>query len=231
MTMKLSKSWHDRLLDEIQSSYIQNLKDFLRKEKERGYTIYPPAPKVFSAFSYVPFEEIKVVIMGQDPYHGAHQAHGLCFSVQKNIPIPPSLKNIYLELQSDLGIPPAKHGCLERWAEQGVLLLNATLTVRAGQPRSHYGKGWETFTDQVIAKLCAREDPLVFLLWGKSAKEKCENILNNQKHPHVILTASHPSPYSAMGFFGCRHFSKTNEYLKKWKKPPIDWRIPPLGDE
>lgn len=227
MTIKLAKSWHNKLEDEIKKPYVQELKAFIQKEKEAGYTIYPPLPSIFNAFSHTSFDEVKVVIMGQDPYHGAHQAHGLSFSVQKGIPIPPSLKNIYKELKNDLDIPEATHGCLESWAKQGVLLLNATLTVRAGNPRSHYGMGWESFTDKVIEKLCEREDPLVFLLWGKSAKEKCENILNLKKHPHVILTAAHPSPYSATGFLGCRHFSKTNEYLEKWGKKVINWRIDP----
>jgi len=188
-------------------------------------TVYPHETLVFNAFRQTPFEKVKVVIMGQDPYHGAHQAHGLSFSVQKGMTIPPSLRNIYKEMEEDLGIRPANHGNLEKWASQGVLLLNATLSVQARSPRSHYGKGWETFTDSVIHALCMRADPLVFILWGKSAKEKCENILNQVKHPHVVLQSAHPSPYSAPKFFGCRHFSKTNEYLKKWEKTPIDWDL------
>lgn len=225
MVMKLEKGWHEALKEELSKPYIQNLKSFLEEEKKRGVTVYPPESHVFNAFRQTPYDEVKVVIMGQDPYHGAHQAHGLCFSVQKGIKTPPSLKNIYNEMQSDLGIPLANHGSLEKWSKQGVLLLNATLTVQAGRPRSHYGKGWETFTDSVIHHLCQKKDPLVFILWGKSAKEKCENILNPLDHPHVVLTAAHPSPYSVTQFYGCRHFSKTNEYLKKWGKTPIDWAL------
>ncbi|CCB87940.1 uracil-DNA glycosylase [Simkania negevensis] len=225
MVMTLEKGWHQALDEELKKPYIQALKTFLSEEKKRGITVYPPEPYVFNAFRQTPFDQVKVVIMGQDPYHGAHQAHGLCFSVQHGINPPPSLKNIYREMQDDLGIPPAHHGNLEKWAKQGVLMLNATLTVQAGNPKSHYGRGWETFTDAVIWRLCQRQDPLVFILWGKSAKEKCENILSQTNHPHVVLKAAHPSPYSATEFFGCRHFSKTNEYLKKWGKTPIDWAL------
>lgn len=225
MAMMMEKKWHKALSEETKKPYIRELKSFLEEEKRQGVTIYPPDSLVFNAFRQTPFDQVKVVIMGQDPYHGAHQAHGLCFSVQKGIAIPPSLKNIYKEMQDDLGILPANHGNLEKWAKQGVLLLNATLTVRAGKPRSHYGKGWETFTDAVIYRLCLRQDPLVFILWGKSAKEKCESIFFSVKHPHAVLKAAHPSPYSATQFFGCRHFSKTNEFLKKWGKTPIDWAL------
>jgi len=224
MVMKIEKSWFNRLQKEIQKPYVQSLKEFLEKDR-KSYTIYPPPNLVLNALKQTPFEKVKAVIMGQDPYHGAHQAHGLSFSVQKGIPTPPSLKNIYKEMEADLGIPPANHGSLENWAKQGVLLLNATLTVRAGNPRSHYGKGWEMFTDAIIRALCEREDPLVFILWGKSAKEKCENILLQINHPHLVLTSAHPSPYSATGFFGCRHFSKANAALKKWGKTPIDWKL------
>ncbi|MGE0670996.1 MAG: uracil-DNA glycosylase, partial [Parachlamydiales bacterium] len=169
---------------------------------------------------------VKVVIMGQDPYHGVGQAHGLSFSVPCGVRCPPSLKNIFAELKDDLNIPISQDGCLSKWAKQGVLLLNATLTVRAGEPRSHYGKGWERFTDAIVSKLIQRDDPIVFILWGKSAQEKCENILQHEKKGHAVLTAAHPSPYSAhSGFFGCRHFSKTNKFLEKWGKAPIDWRL------
>lgn len=225
MSMMIEKSWFEVLKDEIQKPYIQSLKGFLDKEWSSGVTIFPPKELIFNAFRNTPFESVKVVIVGQDPYHGMHQAHGLCFSVQKGIPVPPSLKNIYKEMEQDLGIPPASHGCLESWAKQGVLMLNATLTVRAGQPKSHYGQGWEMFTDAVIQKLCDREDPIVFILWGRSAKEKCENILNIRRHPHAVLTAAHPSPFSATQFFGCRHFSQTNAALEKWGKSPIDWKV------
>ncbi|HSW86790.1 MAG TPA: uracil-DNA glycosylase [Rhabdochlamydiaceae bacterium] len=186
--------------------------------------MYPPEPMVFHAFSHTPFANVKVVIVGQDPYHGTGQAHGLSFSVPCGMPPPPSLKNIFKELIDDVKIAPPKQGCLSCWARQGVLLLNATLTVRDGEPKSHYGKGWEQFTDAVISRLIEREDPVVFLLWGKSAQEKCHQILN-KKSNHAVLTASHPSPYSATGFFGCRHFSKANSFLEKWDKTPIDWSV------
>ncbi len=223
--MLLEKSWHDFLKEEINKPYIFELKKFLEEEKRRGKKIFPPENEVFNAFKQTPCNQVKVVLMGQDPYHGEGQAHGLCFSVQKGVPLPPSLKNIYQEMSQDIGIPPANHGCLLNWSKQGVLLLNATLTVRKGEPRSHYGKGWETFTDGVIRKLCQRKEPLVFVLWGKSAREKCENILNTLNHPHAILTSAHPSPYSAANFFGCHHFSKTNKLLQKWGKDPINWSL------
>ena len=223
--MKLEKQWFELLEEEIRKPYIQELKKFLDEEKGRGYPIYPEESMVFRAFLKTPYDRVKVVIVGQDPYHGAGQAHGLSFSVLKGVSVPPSLKNIYKELALDLDLPIPNHGCLEPWAEQGVLLLNATLTVRAGNPRSHYGKGWEAFTDAVIAKLCQRKDPIVFLLWGKSAREKCDKVLSVTKHPHAVLSCAHPSPYSAAGFLGCRHFSKTNAYLKEWGKSPINWRL------
>jgi uracil-DNA glycosylase len=198
----------------------------LLEEKELGHPIYPPEPLVFHAFLQTPFSSVKVVIMGQDPYHGAGQAEGMSFSVPCGIPLPPSLKNIFIELEKDLGIPPSTTGSLTPWAKQGVLLLNATLTVREKEPKSHYGKGWEQFTDAVIRTLVEREDPIVFLLWGKSAQEKVEHIVKEGKTHHAILVAAHPSPYSAYsGFFGCRHFSKVNELLAKWKKPTIDWSL------
>lgn len=223
--MLIEKSWHDSLKEEINKPYILDLKKFLEEERIKGEKIFPPENEVFNAFKQTPYDQVKVVLMGQDPYHGEGQAHGLCFSVQKGVALPPSLKNIYKEMEQDIGIPPANHGCLLNWSKQGVLMLNATLTVRKGQPKSHYGKGWELFTDGVIRKLCQRKEPLVFILWGKSAKEKCENILNTMDHPHAILTSAHPSPYSAANFFGCRHFSKTNELLQKWGIPPINWSL------
>lgn len=225
MMIKMERSWHQRMEQELKKPYIQELKDFLKKEKSNKSIVYPEESHVFHAFTKTPFEKVNVVIMGQDPYHGPGQAHGLSFSVPEGVAIPPSLKNIFKELQEDLQISPPICGCLTYWASQGVLLLNATLTVRESEPRSHYGKGWERFTDAVIEKLAEREDPLVFLLWGKSAQEKCLHLLNLQKNPHLILTAAHPSPYSASGFLGCRHFSKTNAFLEKSGKKPIDWDL------
>jgi uracil-DNA glycosylase len=222
MNMKLEKSWYEKLKEEINQPYIQELKDFLEQEKKEGKTIYPPEPLIFNAFLQTPFNKVKVVIMGQDPYHGPGQAHGLSFSVLPGITPPPSLKNIYKELETDLGIPRASSGCLTSWAQQGVLLLNATLTVRAGEPKSHYGKGWERFTDAVIDILAKRPDPVVFLLWGKSAQEKCHKVLGTH---HAVFQSAHPSPYAADKFFGCRHFSKANDFLKKNGKEPVDWTV------
>ena len=226
MAMKLEKSWRIALSHEIEKPYIQILRDFLEKEKIDKQTIFPPEPLIFNAFLQTPFDQVKVVLIGQDPYHGQGQAHGLSFSVPSGVRLPPSLKNIFLELEQDLKIPIPKDGCLLPWTKQGVLLLNATLTVRAGQPRSHYGKGWERFTDAVVEILLEREDPLIFMLWGKSAQEKLQQIQKNQQTRHAVLTAAHPSPYSAhAGFFGCRHFSQVNALLEKWGKTPIDWRL------
>jgi uracil-DNA glycosylase len=222
MGMKLESSWYEVLKEEISKPYIAELKEFLASESRQNREVYPPEPLVFSAFLHTPFPLVKAVIVGQDPYHGPRQAHGLSFSVPPGVPMPPSLKNIFLELKEDLGVPIPEHGCLEGWAKQGVLLLNALLTVRAGEPHSHRNRGWERFTDAVIAKLVEREDPLVFILWGKTAQEKMVPILQNRKTPHVVLTAAHPSPYSAhSGFFGCRHFSKINAHLIQWGKAPI----------
>ena len=224
--LKLEKSWHEELKDEIQKPYIRDLKAFLEKEKAQGQVVYPPEPLVFNAFLQTPFDKVKVVIVGQDPYHGSGQAHGLSFSVPCGIPQPPSLKNIFKEIETDLGLPPPGGGCLTSWARQGVLLLNATLTVRASKPQSHFKMGWEEFTDAIIRRLWVRDDPLVFILWGRAAREKTDRIMQEGKMPHAVLTATHPSPFSAhSGFFGCRHFSKTNNYLKKWGKKPINWEI------
>lgn len=219
--MKLHRSWYEKLQDEISKPYIGELKKFLESEQQTQ-TVYPPEPLVFNAFSQTPFDQVKVVIMGQDPYHGAGQAHGLSFSVPSGITPPPSLKNIFKELKSDLGITPPIGGCLTPWAQQGVLLLNATLTVRAGEPKSHYGKGWEQFTDAVIDLLAAKKEPIVFLLWGKSAREKCHKVMGTH---HAVFESAHPSPYSADRFFGCRHFSKANEFLKKTGGQPVDWSV------
>ena len=218
-------SWKEILSKESSKPYVVDLKEFVRKERERG-DVFPPDNEVFQAFQLTPFDDVKVVILGQDPYHGHNQAHGLCFSVKKGVVSPPSLKNIYKELKEDLGILPPSHGCLVDWARQGVFLLNATLTVRRGEPMSHHGRGWEQFTDRVIETLCLREDPIVFVLWGRSAGEKGDNILAKHKHPHLVLKASHPSPLSAYtGFLGCKHFSKANTFLQNVGKIPIDWRI------
>ena len=222
----MEASWLEKIGGEFEKPYMKEIELFLAKEIRAGADVYPPFELTFNAFCQTPFDQVKVVIMGQDPYHGAGQAHGLCFSVPRGIPQPPSLQNIFKEIKEDLGISPPGHGCLIDWARQGVLLLNATLTVRAGEAKSHYGKGWELFTDRVVELLCLRKDPLVFLLWGKSAADKVQSICSTQSG-HLVLTAPHPSPLSAhSGFLGCRHFSKTNEFLKKIGKRPIDWAIP-----
>lgn len=221
---ELEPSWKGVLADELEKPYIVKLAAFVEKERAMGIHVYPPIDLVFNAFWQTPYDKVKVVIMGQDPYHGPGQAHGLSFSVPKGIPPPPSLQNIFKEQVKDVGITMPKHGCLLEWANQGVMLLNATLTVRQGEAKSHYGKGWEQFTDAVIAKLAEREDPVIFVLWGRSAKDKCQHILQDEKKHHYILTAAHPSPLSAHnGFFGCRHFSKTNKILKNNNKNPINW--------
>lgn len=217
----LGPSWNALLADELNKPYMAELADFLRQELAAGELIFPPPPLIFNAFRQTPFEAVKVVIMGQDPYHGPGQAEGLSFSVADGIPLPPSLRNIYKELYDDLGIVSPNSGSLLRWAKQGVLLLNATLTVRAREPKSHYGKGWERFTDAAIAKLVARADPVIFVLWGKSAQEKVVHIAHS--YPYLI-TSAHPSPYSAdAGFFGSRPFSKVNALLEKMGKTPINW--------
>ncbi|MCX6290839.1 MAG: uracil-DNA glycosylase [Bacteroidetes bacterium] len=219
----IEASWKEHLADEFASPYFAELKSFLKGEKKKGKLIYPPGNKIFSAFDFTPFEKVKVVILGQDPYHGTGQAHGLSFSVPEGMPPPPSLGNIFKELKSDLGIPIPKKGNLEKWAEQGVLLLNATLTVQANTAGSHQGKGWEQFTDTVIRKISAEKKGVVFLLWGRYAQAK-EPLVDSSKH--FILQAPHPSPFSAdRGFFGCKHFSKTNELLKKQGMEPIDWAL------
>jgi len=221
---ELEPSWKKALSHELSQPYVTELAAFVQRERSQG-TIYPPKELVFNAFWKTPYDQVKVVIMGQDPYHGPGQAHGLSFSVPIGVPPPPSLQNIYKELETDLSIPIAQHGCLISWASQGVLLLNATLTVRQAVPMSHHGKGWERFTDAVIAKLCEREAPLVLVLWGKSAQEKCQHLKFIHGH-HLILKTAHPSPFSArQGFFGCRHFSQINSFLKEKGQTPIDWQI------
>ncbi|MES2273602.1 MAG: uracil-DNA glycosylase [Chlamydiota bacterium] len=222
-TALMEASWLERLAGEFEKPYMKQLEAFLAQENGRGAVIYPPFELTFNALCQTPFDQVKVVIMGQDPYHGPNQAHGLSFSVPKGVAPPPSLLNIFKELKEDLGILPRGHGCLEDWAQQGVLLLNATLTVRANEAKSHHGRGWEVFTDRIVQLLCTRADPIVFLLWGKSAFDKFQQIgaLSSQ---HLVLTAPHPSPLSAYaGFLGCRHFSKANAFLEKVGKKPIDW--------
>ena len=224
---KIEESWDQVLGKEYTEPYFYELASFIKDERAAGKNIFPPRGSTFHAFEKTPYEKVKVVIMGQDPYHGAGQAHGLSFSVQKGVRPPPSLKNIYKELQSDVGITIPDHGCLGEWAEQGVLLLNALLSVQEGKPLSHQKMGWERFTDSAIRALALRKDPVIFLLWGKNAIDKCQNVQELKAHPqHHILTAPHPSPFSAhSGFFGCKHFSKTNEILKKLGKTPIDWQL------
>jgi uracil-DNA glycosylase len=219
---QIEESWKEVLNEEFNSDYFRILKQFLVAEKQK-YSVYPPGSKIFAAFENTPFDMVKVVILGQDPYHGPGQAHGLCFSVPEGMPKPPSLQNIFKEINIDLGIPVPASGNLEKWAKQGVLLLNATLTVRANQAGSHQGKGWERFTDQVIKAISDRKDGVVFLLWGNYAQAK-EAIIDTTKH-HA-LKAPHPSPLSASrGFFCCRHFSKTNILLTNAGKQAIDWSL------
>jgi uracil-DNA glycosylase len=219
---QIEESWKKILQEQFSSSYFKSIKEFLVEEKQK-FTVYPPGSLIFNAFNLTSFDSVRVVIIGQDPYHGAGQAHGLCFSVPRGISVPPSLVNIFKEINTDLGIPVPEIGNLEKWARQGVLLLNATLTVRANQAGSHQKKGWEIFTDAIISQLSKQRVGLVFLLWGKYAQDK-ESLIDTQKH--YILKAAHPSPYSAYnGFFGCRHFSKTNEILRRHGLPEIDWSV------
>lgn len=224
MDVQMEESWKQELKQEFTKAYFQQIVAFLKTEKIQGKIIYPPGSLIFNAFTQTPFHQVKVVIIGQDPYHGQGQAHGLCFSVQDGIQPPPSLINIYKEIQSDLGIGmPARHGNLIKWAQQGVLLLNAFLTVRANEPASHSKIGWEEFTNTVIKKISDEKKGVVFLLWGKFAQEK-QSLIDETKH-HV-LKAAHPSPFSAdKGFFGCKHFSKTNELLLSEGSDPVDWKL------
>ncbi len=218
----IEAGWKSVLLDQFQSPYFRTLKEFLVEEKKK-YTLYPPGRLIFNAFQRTPFDRIKVVILGQDPYHGKGQAHGLCFSVPQGIPKPPSLVNIFKELQADIGIPIPEHGTLDKWTDQGVLLINATLTVRDSQAGSHQKHGWETFTNRVIEVVSQEKNGVVFLLWGRFAQAK-ESLIDSSKH--LILKSAHPSPLSAYnGFFGCKHFSLTNDYLEKQGNPGIDWAL------
>jgi uracil-DNA glycosylase len=218
--VKIAPSWKSKLETEFHKPYFEQLIEFVKQEYQTN-AIYPPGKEIFRAFDCADFDQIKVVIIGQDPYHGPGQANGLCFSVRDGVTMPPSLKNIFKEIQNDLGKPIPKSGELERWAKQGVLLLNATLTVRASTPGSHQNKGWETFTDAVIKQISDQKNNIVFLLWGAYAQKKGEIIDRNK---HLVLMSAHPSPFSAdRGFFGCKHFSKTNEYLKSKGLKEIDW--------
>lgn len=220
--VKLGNSWDSVLADEFEKDYYKDLREFLKKEYSR-HTVYPEMHNIFNALKAAPYDQVKAVILGQDPYHEPGQAHGLCFSVQKGVPQPPSLVNIFKEMKADLGITPPDHGCLTDWAEQGVLLLNAVLTVRAHEANSHKGKGWEIFTDRVIELLNEREKPIVFILWGANAKAKEKLITNPQ---HLIITGAHPSPLSAHnGFWGGKYFSRTNEFLIEKGIEPINWKI------
>ena len=222
MDVKIEESWKKRLADEFEKDYFKQLTDFVKQEYRQG-TVYPPGPYMFNAFEHCPFDKVKVVILGQDPYHEPGQAHGLCFSVQPGVQPPPSLQNIFKELQSDLGIVPPKDGTLTKWAERGVLMLNTTLTVRRGQANSHKNLGWTTFTDHIIEKLNEHEQPIVFLLWGGNARSKKKLITAPQ---HLVLESVHPSPLSAYnGFFGCKHFSKCNAFLEAHGIDPIDWDL------
>lgn len=218
----LHPSWLMHLSSEFEQPYMQQLKAFLLAEKQQGKVIYPASKNIFNAFNSTPLDQVKVVILGQDPYHGPNQAHGLCFSVQQGVPTPPSLQNMYKELQRDLGLPIPSHGCLQSWANQGVLLLNATLTVEQARAGSHQGRGWEIFTDRAVKLVNDQCDNVVFLLWGSYAQKKAA-FLDARKH--LILKAPHPSPLSAhRGFIGCGHFSTANQYLQKQGKNPVDWR-------
>jgi uracil-DNA glycosylase len=220
MSVKIAPTWHEQLKEEFEKSYFKNLISFI-KEDIKSHTIYPPGKLIFNAFEHCSFEDTKVVIIGQDPYHGAGQANGLCFSVNDGVTFPPSLRNIFKEIKADLGKEIPKSGNLERWAEQGVLLLNATLTVRAHTPGSHQKKGWEEFTDAVIRKIADKKENIVFILWGAYAQKKGAFI---DKDKHCVLQSPHPSPFSAdRGFFGNKHFSKTNAYLEKVGKKTVDW--------
>lgn len=221
--VQIEESWKAVLNSEFDKPYFIEIKKYLMTDKKNGITIFPPGPLIFNAFNTTPFNDVKVVILGQDPYHGKGQAHGLSFSVREDVKAPPSLKNIFKEIQSDINIEPPNHGNLTTWAKQGVFLLNAMLTVRASQPASHQKIGWQNFTNAVIKTLSDNRDHLVFMLWGKFAQNKSELIDNNK---HLVLTAAHPSPFSAHnGYFGCKHFSKANAYLKKKGKSEINWNL------
>ena len=222
MNVQIESSWKELLSEEFEKPYFVSLSEYLKREKLSGIKIYPKGPDIFNAFNTTPVQDVKVVILGQDPYHGPGQAHGLSFSVPEGVALPPSLQNIYKELYADLGIKPATSGSLIKWAQQGVFLLNAVLTVRAGEAASHSKIGWMEFTDAVISKLSKERDGIVFMLWGNFAKGKRDLIDTSR---HFILEAPHPSPLARGGFFGCRHFSKANEFIKAKGKEPVNWAL------
>jgi uracil-DNA glycosylase len=223
--VKLEQSWKTALHDQLIGPQMANLKAFLREEKAAGKIIFPKGSAIFRALDLTPLDKVRVVILGQDPYHGPDQAHGLSFSVKPGVKVPPSLANIYKELKNDLGINPPNHGFLEHWAQQGVLLLNSVLTVEMGKAASHRGRGWEEFTDAVIGHINERTDPMVFMLWGSYAQKKAARVDSR----HLVLHAPHPSPLSAYkGFLGCGHFGKCNAFLQAQGKSPIDWALPPI---
>ncbi len=224
--VRLHSSWLEPLKTEFAEPYMVDLKSFLLAERQRGRRIFPKGSEWFRALDLTPLDKVRVVILGQDPYHGEGQAHGLCFSVQPGVRPPPSLVNIYKELESDLSIKPRRHGFLEHWADQGVLLLNSVLTVEMGRPASHRDRGWERFTDRIIREVNSKSDPVVFMLWGSYAQKKAEFVDTSR---HLVLKAPHPSPLSAhSGFFGCGHFSKANEFLTSKGLEPVDWALPEL---
>lgn len=221
----LEPGWAARIGAQLQSPTLQALATFLREEKRAGKVIYPPGPEIFAAFNHTPFDAVRVVILGQDPYHGPGQAHGLCFSVQPGVPVPPSLLNIYKEIERDLELTRPDHGCLLPWADRGVLLLNSVLTVERGRANAHQGKGWENFTDAAIDALNREREGVVFLLWGSYAQKKGQLI---DRRRHHVLTSVHPSPLSAhRGFIGCGHFSASNRFLHARGQPQVDWSLPP----
>ncbi|TCV96177.1 uracil-DNA glycosylase [Luteibacter rhizovicinus] len=224
--VKLEPSWKERIGTYLDRPDMRSLSDFLREEKRQGKVIFPPGPDIFAAFDHTPFDNVRVVILGQDPYHGPGQAHGLCFSVQPGVRVPPSLDNIFKEIHRDLGIQRPGHGCLTAWADRGVLLLNAVLTVEQANANAHQGKGWEGFTDAAIEALNREREGLVFMLWGSYAQKKGQLIDTRR---HLVLKSVHPSPLSAhRGFLGSGHFSKANDYLMSHGQEPIDWSLPPL---
>ncbi len=225
--IQLNESWLNVMGDEFDKPYMAELRQFLIMEKQNGKTLFPPGSQIFYALDRTPFDKVKVVILGQDPYHGDGQAHGLCFSVQPGVAPPPSLINIYKEMETDLGLTPPSHGCLSSWADQGILLLNSVLTVEAHRAGSHQGRGWEEFTDRVIRELESKRENLIFILWGGYARKK-GSFINRQKH--LVIESPHPSPLSSYrGFFGSRPFSRTNAYLAETGQSPINWELPSVG--